>query len=216
MLDNRYTRHHKRFLVAAIVAFAAWWPLGRLALELRLTMTGDIFFLIYLVLILHLTMVTSQDRLRERAQTEDEGIILISILTVVAVGLSLFSILILLNKGDGPELDELLLALASVPLGWLTLHAVAAQHYANLYYSQQEAEDGGGDRKGLEFPGDTEPGIWDFLYFSFVIGMTAQTSDVQISAPAMRRPVLAHSITSFFFNTVLVAVAVNAAVGGAH
>ena len=70
---------------------------------------ADIFFLIYLVLILHLTMVTSQDRLRERAQTEDEGIIFISILTVVAVGLSPFSILILLNKGDGPELDELLL-----------------------------------------------------------------------------------------------------------
>ena len=214
MLDNPYTHHHKRFLIAALVAFAAWWPLGRLALELRLIMTGDIFFLVYLVLILHLTIVTSPDQLRERARTEDEGIILISVLTVVAIGLSLFSIFILLNKGDGPEFGELLLALASLPLSWLTLHAMAAQHYANLYYSQQEAE--GGDRKGLEFPGDIEPVTWDFLYFSFVIGMTAQTSDIQISASEMRRPVLAHSIASFFFNTVLVAVAVNAAVGGSH
>jgi uncharacterized membrane protein len=215
MLDNPYTYHHRRFLLAALVAFAVWWPLGRLTPELRLIMTGDIFFLVYLVLILHLTVVTSPDQLRQRARTEDEGIVLISILTVVAVGLSLFSIFIVLNKGDGPEFGELALALASLPLGWLTLHTMAAQHYANIYYSQ-EKEAGRGDRKGLEFPGDSEPVIWDFLYFSFVIGMTAQTSDIQITAPEMRRPVLAHSIASFFFNTVIVAVAVNAAVGGSH
>ena len=214
MFDNSYTRHHKRFLTAVAVTFAVWWPLGRLALELRVVITGDIFFLVYLVLILHLTVVTSPDRLRERARTEDEGIIIISLLTLVAVGLSLFSILILLNKGDGPQSGELLLALVSVPLGWLTLHAMAAQHYANLYYGQK-AEDGG-DRKGLDFPGDTDPETWDFLYFSFVIGMTAQTSDVEISSSRMRRTVLAQSIASFFFNTVLVAIAVNAAVADAH
>jgi len=45
-----------------------------------------------------------------------------------------------------------------------------------------------------------------------VIGMTAQTSDVGVTTTAMRKVTLLHSIVSFFFNTVLVAAAVNAAV----
>ena len=54
--------------------------------------------------------------------------------------------------------------------------------------------------------------MWDFLYFSVVLGMTAQTSDVQIEGRRMRRTSLVHSIVSFFYNTVIVALSVNAAV----
>ena len=112
---------------------------------------------------------------------------------------------------------HLLLSLVAVIASWLLMHTVFGLRYAHIYYGDPDGP--GGPRQhagGLIFPGDRLPDYMDFAYFSFVIGMTAQTSGVQISAPAMRRPVLAHSITSFFFNTVLVAVAVNAAVGGAH
>ena len=215
MLDHPLIRHHKRFYAAALIALLAWWPLGALPLVLRLVLTGDIFFLVYLVLILHLTLGTGPERLRERAKTEDEGMVLISALTVAAIAFSLVSIFTLLNSAHGDDGVGLALALASVPLGWISLHTMAAQHYGNLYYAEEAGEDGKpGDRGGLDFPGDGDPEAWDFLYFSFVIGMTAQTSDVEISHKRMRRAALAHSIASFFFNTVLVAVAVNAALGG--
>lgn len=217
MLDNPYTRHHKRFILAAIVAFGAYWPLGVLPGMLRLILSVDIFFAVYLVLMLHLVLANEPDDLRERARTEDEGILVIALLTVGAIGFSLFSIFSLLNKGDGPDQAGLFLALGSIPLGWLTLHTMAAQHYTNLFYARRTDEDGKTvDRGGLDFPGDEDPNSWDFLYFSFVVGMTAQTSDVDISAADLRRAVLAHSVASFFYNTVLVAVAVNAAVGGSH
>jgi uncharacterized membrane protein len=217
MLDHPLIRHHKRFYAAAAVAFLAWWPLGALPGVLRLVVTGDVFFLVYLLLILQLTLGTGPERLRERAKTEDEGMVLISALTVAAIAFSLVSIFTLLNSAHGDDGIGLALALASVPLGWISLHTMAAQHYGNLYYAAEAGEDGKpGDRGGLDFPGDGDPEAWDFLYFSFVIGMTAQTSDVEISHKRMRRAALAHSIASFFFNTVLVAVAVNAALASGH
>jgi uncharacterized membrane protein len=96
---------------------------------------------------------------------------------------------------------------------------MAALHYAHLYWQPDGQQgDASGPREGLQFPkdqdDDAEPGAWDFLYFAFVIGMTAQTSDVQITTTRMRKFNLVHAIVSFFFNTVLVAVAVNVAVSG--
>lgn len=217
MLDHPFLRHHKRFLIAGMAGLIAFFPLGVLPAELQLVMSGDIFFLVYLVLILQMTLGSGPERLRERAKTEDEGILIIAGLTVAAISFSLISIFGLLNSPTGDNGLGMGLALASVPLGWLTLHIMAAQHYGNLYYAA-DASAGGqqGDRGGLDFPGGDDPDSADFLYFAFVIGMTAQTSDVAISHRRMRRVALAHGIASFVFNTVLVAVAVNAALGGAH
>lgn len=213
MLAHPFIRHHKRFYIALLTAFLAWWPLAGLPLPLRLVVVGDIFFLVYLVLILHLTLGADPERMRQRARTEDEGMPFIALLTVGAIAFSLVSIFTLLNSAHGGAGAGLALALASVPLGWMSLHSMAAQHYANLYYAEAATEEGGtGDRGGLAFPGGGEPQGWDFLYFSFVLGMTAQTSDVAITGPNLRRAALLHGIASFFFNTVLVAVAVNAAV----
>ncbi len=107
---------------------------------------------------------------------------------------------------------------------------MAALHYARLYFFGIEEDRktapskatkapaktaAGGHRhrkragSGLEFPGGSQVSGWDFVYFAFVIGMTAQTSDVGISAGEIRRFALLHSILSFFLNTVLLAAAVN-------
>ena len=77
----------------------------------------------------------------------------------------------------------------------------------NLYY----APAGDGDAGGLEFPQTPEPGLWDFLYYAYVVGMTAQVSDVAVTREAQRRITLVHGIFSFFYNTVILALAVNAA-----
>jgi uncharacterized membrane protein len=168
------------------------------------------FFLIYLALMVRFALRITPDGLRRRAGIEDEGIPLIVLLALGAVGMSLASIFGLLTGNGGPDPWELSLAIASVPLGWSTLHTIVAFHYAHLFYAT-EGEDAG-DAGGLDLPGTKEPGAWDLLYFSFVIGMTAQVSDVTVHAAGMRRIVLAHSIVSFFYNTVLVALAVNVAV----
>ncbi len=68
---------------------------------------------------------------------------------------------------------------------------------------------------GLDFPGTDKPDPWDFLYFAFVIGMTAQVSDVTTASAKMRKVVLVHSIGAFFYNTIILALAVNAAVTSA-
>ena len=125
------------------------------------------------------------------------------------MALSLAAIFLLLRQVGAGDAGGGILAVASVPLGWLMLHTLAAFHYANLFYAP-EAD--AGEAAGLEFPGTEEPGPWDFLYFAFVIGMTAQVSDVVVRTTAMRRTMLAHGIGAFFYNAVILALAVNAAI----
>ena len=94
-------------------------------------------------------------------------------------------------------------ALTSLPLGWATVHVMAAFHYAHLHYR--------GAGSGMIFPGTRDPDAWDFLYTSFTVGMTAQFSDVEIASGPLRRAVLLHGVASFFYNAVILALAVNAA-----
>jgi uncharacterized membrane protein len=104
------------------------------------------------------------------------------------------------------------LGAASVVLGWFAVHTMWAMHYAFEYYDEPKTSPKGAKRGvegGLEFPGGEEPDGTAFLYFSYVIGMTAQTSDTAVTSNAMRRLITLHSVFSFFFNTVIVAAAVN-------
>src|SRR5690606_16890278 len=140
------------------------------------------------------------------------------LVTLVVVGVATVSLFQLINGKDDAGVAALAFALASVPLGWFTIHAMTALHYAHLYWTDDESTDPS-DRfrkkqpvGGLEFPGTQRPKGWDFLYFATVIGMTAQTADTGITSTQMRRVALLHAVVSFFFNTVIVAAAVNLAV----
>jgi uncharacterized membrane protein len=106
---------------------------------------------------------------------------------------------------------ETVLVIATLVLGWTFANLVYALHYAHLYYSERQ---GGKDHGGLEFPGKhTEPGYWDFLYFSFTLGVALQTSDVGITSPGIRRLVTVHCIAAFIYNLVVLALAVNVLAG---
>ena len=99
-----------------------------------------------------------------------------------------------------------------MPLAWTALHTIAAFHYANLYYGRKGDAKNSQSVRGLEFKNTKEPGIWEFLYYAFTIGMTAQTSDTEVVDTKMRRATLGHSVVSYFYTTAIVAMAVNAVV----
>lgn len=210
MSPTRHATHHTRFYAALAAGALVWASLRFTGSAIAPIAAGDVFFALYLFLTLMFASKVSVHGLRRQANVEDEGLPLIMGLTVAAVVLCLASIFSLLGaKASGLRLA---VSLASVPLGWLSLHTLLAFHYARLYYGASGTGKAKRDRKGLVFPGTDEPDAWDFLYFSFVLGMTAQVSDVVVESAPVRRLVLVHSIGSFFFNTVLVALAVNVAV----
>lgn len=176
----------------------------------RLIAVGDTFFGVYLLSVGFLLVRHALD-LRARAAEEDEGILVVVGIVLSAIFMCCFAIVVILHQSHGQLTWQLVAALAAAPLGWLTLHLVAAFHYANLYY----APSGGLGRHAqlpLQFPGTHEPAAWDFVYYAFVVGMTAQVSDVQVLSAKLRRATLGHGVVSFLFNTVLIAMAVNALV----
>ncbi|HEX7775738.1 MAG TPA: DUF1345 domain-containing protein [Parvibaculum sp.] len=213
-----HARHHARFYLSALFGLAIGFAAAPLGDDpLRIIIAGDGFFIAYLVSTAVIAYGATPASIRERADFGDEGILLIVCLTVASIMVSIWSIFALLNQHDTPGQIRIALSVASVPLGWLTLHTVSAFHYAHLYYARAGLSGKiREDRGGLDFPKTKEPGVWDFLYYSFVVGMTAQVSDVQVETTELRRMTLAHSIVSFFYNTVLLALAVNVIVSLAH
>jgi len=105
------------------------------------------------------------------------------------------------------------LAVLGILLSWSMVHTTFTFHYAHLYYDDDEDENSDADAGGLDFPKDKEPDYLDFAYFSFVIGMTFQVSDVQITRRNLRRHVLIHGLISFALNTFVVALTINLIAG---
>ena len=171
----------------------------------RLLVGWDIYVGLYLALVAHLMSGAEIERIRARAAVEDEGQFAILMLTVVAALASLGAIFSELGIGAGRRPAHVVLAALTILLSWAFIHTIFALHYAHEFYD----EDIGG---GLAFPGgETEPDYWDFVYFSFVIGMTSQVSDVGVTHKEIRRTVAAHGVVSFVFNAALLALTVNIA-----
>ena len=202
---------HIRFYIALGCGFVAL-AIGQIVgLSIALFAAGDVFYLVFLGLCAVMIAGETPRDLQKRAKSEDEGIrivVFIILATMLFFSVAVFEVL---AKKHGAGIAPLILAGIGAPLGWLVLHTVMAFHYADLHYFD-DPDTSDDDERDLDFPGKGEPGPWDFLYFSFVIGMTCQVSDVQVKTAAMRRAVLGHGVVSFFFNTVFIAMAVNAAV----
>ena len=147
-------------------------------------------------------------RARARAASEDEGAMLVLALTVVAAAASVAAIVVQLGHARAAGLDEGIYfahAAVTVLLSWTFIHIIFAFRYAHEYFGEGRDKTIG----GLDFPGKGEPDYWDFVYFSFVLGMTFQVSDVQITSKHIRRTVLAHGLVSFFFVLAILALTVN-------
>jgi uncharacterized membrane protein len=176
----------------------------------RLLVGWDAGVALYLTLVYYLVAVSQVSHIRLRARVEDEGKTAILVLTAAAALASLGAIVAELGSsstgGSARSPAHLILATVTIVMSWAFTHTIFALHYAHDFYQEN-----GGKGGGLAFPGREEPDYWDFVYFSFVIGMTSQVSDVAIISKTMRRTASAHGIVSFVFNAALLALAVNIA-----
>lgn len=175
----------------------------------RMAIGWDAGALLYLGLALSAILRFSLKRARSRAADQDEGATVLLILTVLAALVSLGAVVSLLGSAKAvPGATQpllLLLGVATALISWTLIHTMFALHYAHEYYGGEDVGHGG----GLKFPNETQPDYWDFVYFSFVIGMTFQVSDVQVTGKRVRRLVVAHGVVSFFFSVAIIALMVN-------
>jgi uncharacterized membrane protein len=187
-----------------IIAFFLLPP--SLRLGTRLLLGWDIFIAFYLVLVYTMVLRSGLAHIRRNAILQDDGRFLILLVTALGAFASIAAIVLELDA-QHRSTSELALATVTIALSWTTVHTTFALHYAHEFYR-------GAKPGGLQFPsGDRheDADYWDFVYFSFVIGMTAQVSDVGITDRIIRRTATVHGIISFVFNTALVALMVNIA-----
>jgi uncharacterized membrane protein len=206
----RIVRARPRLFISALIGLVviALCP-SDWRMATRLLVGWDVGLILYLGLLLRMMSVAEVRHIRMRAKLQDEGQITVLTLTAVAALASLGAIVALLGMSEAGNRDpsHLMLAIVTIFLSWMFTHSMFALHYAHEFYDQN-----GGKGGGLIFPGDLrEPDYWDFVYFSFVIGMTSQVSDIAITCRPIRHTVSAHGVISFFFNVTLLALTVNIA-----
>jgi len=153
--------------------------------------------------------------IRKHSKQEDGSRIYVFLLVVITSFASLFTVLLLMSSQsskDTPQTIFIPVAISGMLLSWLMVHTIFAFHYAHLYYGD-DTNDSSKHAEGLEFPGEKKPDYVDFAYFSFVIGMTFQVSDTEVTSRSIRRLVLLHGLLSFGLNTFVVALTINIIAG---
>jgi uncharacterized membrane protein len=214
---DRVDAHH-RFLISCGVALLVLAGLhGHAAVATQLVVTWIAFAGTTIGLILGVMLARDPYEVRRNASQQDGSRTFLFIAVVTAATISVFAVFILL--GSAKDLPahrfalHVTLSVGAIVLSWVLVHLLFAIRYAHYYYFdahtvEREKIDG-----GLIFPDDKNPDYQDFAYFSFVVGMTCQVSDVQISAKEMRRLALVHGLISFVFNTAILATFVNIIAG---
>ena len=178
---------------------------GSLRPVTRFLIGWDALIAVYLVLVYSMMLNQDHRHIRRAAVMQDDGRFVILMVTAVGAFASIAAIVLELGTHRG--VGELSLAITTIALSWAAVHTTFALHYAHDYYRHTKPG-------GLQFPSGEErdhADYWDFVYFSFVIGMTAQVSDVGITDKTIRRTATAHGIVSFVYNTALLALTVNIA-----
>jgi uncharacterized membrane protein len=196
-----------RTFVALAVGMAVFFLLpDTRRLATRLIVGWDVFAALYLVLAYIMMLRCDVGHIRRSAVLQDDGRFLILLVTAFGALASLGAIVFELGASKGNPAG-LILATVTIASSWALVHTAFALHYAHDFYRSKKSG-------GLQFPSGEaheDPDYWDFVYFSFVIGMTAQVSDVGITDKVIRRTAIVHGIISFVFNTALLALMVNIA-----
>ena len=208
-----------RLLVATVLAAIAFFLIKDKSAPVQFMTVWICFSLINLFFYVLTTFSAHPEEISHIAKNQDTSLTLIFLVIVVASFISLFAIVLLLrilpNAGEPNYYYHVGLSIASVTCSWFLIHTIFAFRYAHLFYTCESEENSikKKHRGGLLFPNDKTPDYLDFAYFSFVIGMTFQVSDVQVSSSTIRRLALLHSLLSFLFNTVILALSINIIAG---
>jgi uncharacterized membrane protein len=197
-------------LAAGLVAspFLPW----RLPAPTRAVLGWDIAVAVFLVLAAQHFASTDHADITEDAARQKEGEWTLFALVLLGAIMSFIAMVKFsgLSHKKGENALYLLLVTVTLFFSWLMTHVTFAYRYAHVYYARGEH---GEPRGGLEFPGEEHPDYFDFVYFAFVLGMTFQVSDVQISRRTLRRVATIHGLIGFLFSTVILALTVNLAAG---
>ena len=169
--------------------------------------------LTYLILAFRVIAGCHSDKIKMRAALQDDSGTVILVMIVLAVTASLLAIAGLLTDAktasDGSKLLYVLAAASTIVISWTVIQVVFTLHYAHEYYAPHNIKSGA--PAGLDFPHEKNPDYWDFFYFATSIGATSQTSDVAIVSKTLRRLATLHAVVAFFFNTMVLALAINLA-----
>jgi uncharacterized membrane protein len=183
------------------------------ALAVRLLVAWDVAAVVLLAIAGGMIASSSAPETGRRAAADDPGRTAVWAIVLLGSAFSVFGATVVMRTAaadSGLGGGELLaLCAGTVLVSWLLTHASFTLRYAHLFYRTSAGEDAG----GLEFPGGDRPDDLDFAYFAFTVGMCFQVSDVTVSARLIRRTVLAHSMLSFAYNTVIIALVMNLVVG---
>lgn len=211
---NNVDAHHRLYasMCFATVVFFFCYSLLELPMLVMVTWLSYLFSTLLLAWITILSSHPADVKHEAHAQDSDKKLVFIFV--VVAAFASLFAVLFLLRGAEGLS-AKILVPLVCEAGSWWLVHTVFTLRYAHFYYCDIDHDTKGGSQKlgGLEFPGKMEPDYLDFAYFSFVVGMTFQVSDVQITSRRIRRLAWIHGLLSFAFNTFIVAFAINVVAG---
>ena len=170
---------------------------------------------IYLTLAWWLCVRFDAKKTRARAQAQDEPSVVLFLILLLATLACVTAITALMQNSKGLSgLERNLhigLSVFALAVSWLFIQTIFTFRYAHRYYQEEQRSEP--DGPGLQFPGGLDPDYFDFLYYSHVVGMTSQVSDVQVTSREMRRLTLIHGVLSFAFNMLIVALSINVMAG---
>ena len=178
------------------------------------TLLWDVFALSFIICSWVVFFTRPVADIIKQANKEDGSKLFVMISILVSSFASMFTVLLLVISKNQPAnrvLISIILAISGMMVSWIMVHTIFTFHYAHMYYFKTQDDTPGGE--ALDFPGEKKPDYLDFAYFSFVIGMTFQVSDVEISSRIIRRMALAHALLAFALNTFVVALTINLIAG---
>lgn len=202
-----------RLLISLLMAVIAHFSIRgfHFTTVLHIMVLWDVFAITMLATSWLIILKRAPDEIRRLAKNEDGSLLYVYLIVLTASFASIVGVLILMitHESEGiPKIVYLPLSIGGLVLSWIMVHTTFIFHYACVYYSNDEndvTQHGG----GLHFPDEDCPDYLDFAYYSFVIGMTFQVSDVETRTRRFRHITLFHSLLSFGLNTFVIALSIN-------
>lgn len=206
----------QRVLISTILAVVAYIFIRKFHFNAMITsmMLWDVFALSYIITSWIVFFTSSVSHITKKARQDDGSRVFVFLIVVVACFASMFTVLMLTISKDTADVAKAIylpVIIAGMLLSWMLVHTTFCFHYAHLFYDNDEGTEK--NAAGLTFPGEQQPDYIDFAYFSFVIGMTFQVSDIEITSRTIRRQALVHGLLSFALNTFVVALTINLIAG---
>lgn len=215
LFEKLHSAH--KLLICVVIAVVVYFIINIQKLDgLTHIMIGWDTFSLGMIIMSWMTFsITNSRQIREQAKVQDSSRVLIFVTVLVSTFAGFLAVLLLIiskKEFKDTEALHLVVAIGGMLFAWFLVHTIFTFRYAHIFYGDDE-EDSNTHAGGLKFPGDDKPDYIDFAYYSFVLGMTFQVSDVDITSKRLRRLSLLHSILSFIFNTVMIALTINIMAG---